>query len=378
MLPSTKLKMSLRLPPTLDAKQAWQDLDRILTSDPPQGARVTLEKVAVGSGWHAPLEAPWLVEAAHTASLTYFDKPCAHMGEGGSIPFMGMLLDMYPKAQFLVTGSAGPGSSDDAYIPPDHEGIDVLNAIRDASSELYSGCVCADKRKGQEPTVMDDGMCKSFGTSFINVNHAYTALLLYAQRRRLNGRLFKLKTICLAGDLGGRGVNFKPHGHGFDPAGACGNGGFADDPQGTDLPGRGYVGASAKFLAPATEVDHPHLVPVLVAEEGDDVLGFLGKGDFVSFEVVVEQEFFVGNAFNLGQLLGFDPFEMRKVKAQAVGFYKRAGLADMIAQNFTQGPMQDMRCGVVALDGLSSLQINVEDALLTGEFDPFRFGFELM
>ena len=81
MLPSTKLKMSLRLPPTLDAKQAWQDLDRILTSDPPQGARVTLEKVAVGSGWHAPLEAPWLVEAAHTASLTYFDKPCAHMGE---------------------------------------------------------------------------------------------------------------------------------------------------------------------------------------------------------------------------------------------------------------------------------------------------------
>jgi hypothetical protein len=33
------------------------------------------------------------------------------MGEGGSIPFMGMLLDMFPKAQFLVTGAAGPGSN---------------------------------------------------------------------------------------------------------------------------------------------------------------------------------------------------------------------------------------------------------------------------
>ena len=58
-----------------------------------------------------PAEAPWLVEAAHTASLTYFDKPCAHMGEGGSIPFMAMLLDTFPKAQFLVTGAAGPGSN---------------------------------------------------------------------------------------------------------------------------------------------------------------------------------------------------------------------------------------------------------------------------
>lgn len=111
MLPFTKLKMSMRLPPTLDATQAAQSLERILTSDPPQGAHVTLEKVAVGNGWHAPLEADWLNEAVHTASLTYFNKTCAHMGEGGSIPFMRMLLDMFPKAQFLVTGAAGPGSN---------------------------------------------------------------------------------------------------------------------------------------------------------------------------------------------------------------------------------------------------------------------------
>ena len=111
MLPYTILKMSLRLPPTLNATQAAESLTSLLTRDPPQGAKITLEPVSIGNGWHAPLEAEWLSEAVHTASLTYFDKPAAFMGEGGSIPFMGMLLDKFPKAQFLVTGAAGPGSN---------------------------------------------------------------------------------------------------------------------------------------------------------------------------------------------------------------------------------------------------------------------------
>ena len=111
MLPYTTLKMSLRLPPTLDAPAAMARLEALLTRAPPQGARVTFETVSTGNGWHAPLEAEWLSEAVHKASLTYFDQPAAHMGEGGSIPFMGMLLDKFPKAQFLVTGAAGPGSN---------------------------------------------------------------------------------------------------------------------------------------------------------------------------------------------------------------------------------------------------------------------------
>ena len=91
MLPYTNLKLSMRLPPTLDATQAAKDLERILTADPPQGAHVSVEHEHAGNGWHAPLEAEWLNQAVHTASLTYFDRPCAHLGEGGSIPFMGMV-----------------------------------------------------------------------------------------------------------------------------------------------------------------------------------------------------------------------------------------------------------------------------------------------
>jgi hypothetical protein len=33
------------------------------------------------------------------------------MGEGGSIPFMGMLGEKFPRAQFLITGVLGPASN---------------------------------------------------------------------------------------------------------------------------------------------------------------------------------------------------------------------------------------------------------------------------
>ena len=41
----------------------------------------------------------------------FFGKQAVYMGEGGSIPFMGMLGEKFPKAQFLITGVLGPGSN---------------------------------------------------------------------------------------------------------------------------------------------------------------------------------------------------------------------------------------------------------------------------
>ena len=85
----------------------------------------------------APLEAPWLDEAVHTASLTYFDKPCAHTGGGGSIPFMSMLLDKFPSAQFLVTGAAGPGSN--MHAPNEFLHIDYSARLAMCVAQV---CVC--------------------------------------------------------------------------------------------------------------------------------------------------------------------------------------------------------------------------------------------
>ena len=89
--PFTEAKLSLRVPPTADAKKASAALKEILEADPPYGARVRYDGEKDGSGWNAPKTAPWLEAALEDASHAAFGKPVAMMGEGGSIPFMGML-----------------------------------------------------------------------------------------------------------------------------------------------------------------------------------------------------------------------------------------------------------------------------------------------
>jgi acetylornithine deacetylase/succinyl-diaminopimelate desuccinylase-like protein len=109
--PHTAVKLSLRLPPTLDGKKAARALKRLLEKDPPYGAKVTLETEKSGTGWNAPQLSPWLEQAVAEASRRHFGKPAAWMGEGGTIPFMGMLGEKFPAAQFLVTGVLGPHSN---------------------------------------------------------------------------------------------------------------------------------------------------------------------------------------------------------------------------------------------------------------------------
>jgi len=110
--PVTSLKLSLRTPPTCDARRAVSRLKEILEADPPYGARVTLETYGEGgSGWDAPATSPWLLESVDRASTTYFGKPAVFHGLGGSIPFMSMLGERFPRAQFLITGAMGPGSN---------------------------------------------------------------------------------------------------------------------------------------------------------------------------------------------------------------------------------------------------------------------------
>ena len=64
-----------------------------------------------GSGWNAPAVSPWLEKACDEASQAFFGKTCAYMCAGGSIPFMGMLGEKFPKAQFVITGVLGPHSN---------------------------------------------------------------------------------------------------------------------------------------------------------------------------------------------------------------------------------------------------------------------------
>jgi acetylornithine deacetylase/succinyl-diaminopimelate desuccinylase-like protein len=72
---------------------------------------VTFSYDQAAQGWNAPPVAPWLGAALDAASQANFGRPAAYMGEGGTIPFMGMLGAKFPDAQMLVTGVLGPKSN---------------------------------------------------------------------------------------------------------------------------------------------------------------------------------------------------------------------------------------------------------------------------
>jgi acetylornithine deacetylase/succinyl-diaminopimelate desuccinylase-like protein len=111
LLPFSTAKISLRLPPTLDGEKARAAMKTALEKDPPYKAQVVFDVPRGDNGWNAPPLAPWLETSLNKASLAAFGKPVAFHGEGGSIPFMAMLGEKFPKTQFVVAGVLGPHSN---------------------------------------------------------------------------------------------------------------------------------------------------------------------------------------------------------------------------------------------------------------------------
>jgi acetylornithine deacetylase/succinyl-diaminopimelate desuccinylase-like protein len=125
--PKTSVKLSLRLPPTADAELVSRRVKAVLEADPPYGARVTYASgERPGTGWDAPAMAGWLRDSVERASTAQFGAPAMFDGLGGSIPFMSMLGERFPAAQFLVTGVMGPGSN--AHGP--NEFIDLPTGVK--------------------------------------------------------------------------------------------------------------------------------------------------------------------------------------------------------------------------------------------------------
>jgi len=125
--PKTTFKLSLRLPPTVDGQLATMALKRLLEDNPPYNARVTFDADWGATGWNAPETAPWLAEAAEDASRAAYGREAAWMGEGGTIPFMNMLGEKFPRAQFLITGVLGPRSN--AHGPNEFLHIDCVKRL---------------------------------------------------------------------------------------------------------------------------------------------------------------------------------------------------------------------------------------------------------
>ena len=111
LLPYSIAKLSLRVPPSADAEKARQAVKKALEASPPYDAEVLFDAPRGENGWNAPTLAPWLEASLNKASNAAYGKPVAFQGEGGSIPFMAMLGEKFPRTQFVVTGVLGPHSN---------------------------------------------------------------------------------------------------------------------------------------------------------------------------------------------------------------------------------------------------------------------------
>ncbi|AVT14449.1 M20 family metallopeptidase [Paracidovorax avenae] len=109
--PYTAFKLSLRLPPVVDAAESVQKLKALLEDNAPYQARVTFEPGSAASGWSAPAITPWFEKALNAASQAHFGAPCGYIGQGGTIPLMNMLSQGFPTAQMMVCGVLGPKSN---------------------------------------------------------------------------------------------------------------------------------------------------------------------------------------------------------------------------------------------------------------------------
>ena len=109
--PYSAFKLSLRLPPLVDAAACVQEMKALLEDNAPYQAKVTWESASGANGWNAPPTTAWFEDALNAASQAHFGAPCGHIGQGGTIPLMGMLSKGFPKAQMMVCGVLGPKSN---------------------------------------------------------------------------------------------------------------------------------------------------------------------------------------------------------------------------------------------------------------------------
>jgi acetylornithine deacetylase/succinyl-diaminopimelate desuccinylase-like protein len=136
LLPFSSAKLSFRLPPQVDAAKATAAIKKTFEENAPYGAVVEFDAEEGQGGWNAPQLSPWLEKSVEKASEIAFGKPAAYMGEGGTIPFMGMLGEKFPETQFVITGVLGPQSN--AHGPNEFLHIPTGKAVTVAIAQIVS------------------------------------------------------------------------------------------------------------------------------------------------------------------------------------------------------------------------------------------------
>jgi acetylornithine deacetylase/succinyl-diaminopimelate desuccinylase-like protein len=141
--PYTAFKLSLRLPPLVDAHAASERLKTLLEDNAPYNARITFHADgragALGAtGWNAPTLSPWLEQALNGASMAQYGAPLGYIGQGGTIPLMNMLAEGFPNAQMMVCGVLGPKAN--AHGPNEFLHVPYAKRLTAAVAQVVAAC----------------------------------------------------------------------------------------------------------------------------------------------------------------------------------------------------------------------------------------------
>jgi acetylornithine deacetylase/succinyl-diaminopimelate desuccinylase-like protein len=139
--PYTALKLSLRLPPLVDAARAVREVKALLEADPPYQANITFTSDTAANGWNAPPMPPWFAGALDAASNAHFGAPCGFIGQGGAIPLMNLLGANFPQAQMMICGVLGPGSN--AHGPNEFLHVPYAKKLTAAVAGVIAAWPCA-------------------------------------------------------------------------------------------------------------------------------------------------------------------------------------------------------------------------------------------
>ncbi|MFI7589509.1 dipeptidase [Spongisporangium articulatum] len=109
LLPSVRVKYSMRLGPGQDPGEASAALRKHVEAHTPWGAQVEVVEGERGAAFEADPEQP-AYRAARWALSAAWNVEAELIGIGGSIPFIADLAEVFPAATVLVTGVEDPDS----------------------------------------------------------------------------------------------------------------------------------------------------------------------------------------------------------------------------------------------------------------------------
>jgi len=107
IVPHTKARLNLRIPPGTTPDEARDALTKHLEQAAPWGVHVEVEVEAEGSPFLASVDGP-AYDAMSSAMQEAYGSPMSTLGQGGSIPLCNVFADTYPDAELILMGVEEP------------------------------------------------------------------------------------------------------------------------------------------------------------------------------------------------------------------------------------------------------------------------------